>query len=167
MTENLYAVDCIRTVTGIYINVFDPTTDMVCIEDIAHALVNQCRFGGHLPQFYSVGQHSIRCAEEIIDPDRKPEALLHDASEAYLLDIPRPIKKRLSNYKEIEDGLMSVIAKKFGFQYPLSSAVKDIDEKMLVIEWEELMLQSRTRTNKHMSRRYCRQRFLELFHSLT
>lgn len=117
--ENLFTANCIRTFTGKYMNVFEPTEDMICIEDVAHALSNQCRFGGHLPKFYSVAQHSLMCCE-MATPERKLEALLHDASEAYLLDVPKPIKQRLSNYKEIEDNLMRLIAKKFGFQYPLS-----------------------------------------------
>ena len=50
--ENLYTPNCIRTFTGIYVNVFEPTPEMICIEDIAHALSNQCRFSGHLPTFY-------------------------------------------------------------------------------------------------------------------
>ncbi len=65
---------------------------------------------------------------------------MHDASEAYLLDIPRPIKNKLSNYKEIEDNLMSLIASKFGFEYPLFPEVKAIDDLMLQREWDQLML---------------------------
>lgn len=137
--ENLYTPDCIRTYTGIYMNVFEPGLDIICIEDIAHALANQCRFGGHLPKFYSVAQHSVLCCEKA-DSKYKLQALMHDASEAYLLDVPRPIKKRLSNYKEIENSLMLLIAEKFGFEYPLSEEVKQIDEKMLQFEWNQLML---------------------------
>ena len=120
-------------------NVFEPTLEMICIEDIAHALSNQCRFGGHLPAFYSVAQHSVLCSQAVGD-QYKLQALLHDASEAYLLDIPRPIKQGLSNYKEIEDKLMTLIAEKLGFKYPLDKPVKQIDEKMLQFEWEHLML---------------------------
>lgn len=61
MTESLYTPNCIRTFTGIYMNVFDPTDEMICIEDIANALSHQCRFAGHLPNFYSVAQHSVQC----------------------------------------------------------------------------------------------------------
>ena len=138
--ENLYTPDCIRTNSGIYMNVFEPTPEMVCIEDIAHALTYQCRFGGHLTKFYSVAQHSLNCSYLINNDKNKLAALLHDASEAYLLDIPSPIKKGLSNYKEIEDKLMTVIAEKFGFDFPLHDEVKESDKIMLELEWDCLML---------------------------
>jgi len=91
--ENLFTPNCIRTFTGKYVNVFEPTLEMICIEDIAHALSMQCRFGGHLPYFYSVAQHSINCSFLVDTPCLKLEVLMHDASEAYLLGIPSPIKK--------------------------------------------------------------------------
>lgn len=137
MTENLYS-DSIRTYTGKYVDVFSPTPDMICIEDIAHALSNTPRFGGHLKHFYSVAQHSLSCAECI--KEYKLEALLHDASEAYLTDMPSPIKKRMPQYKEVEDGLMKVIAEKFGFQYPLPDEVHRTDKQMLDSEWRLLVL---------------------------
>ncbi len=145
--ENLYTPGCIRTASGIYMNVFEPTPDMICIEDIAHALSHQCRFGGHLPRFYSVAQHSFLCSRLVgdTDPAEALAGLLHDAGEAYLMDMPSPIKRRLTNYKEIEDKLMMVIAQKFGFAYPLSAAVKKADEQMLQVEWEVLMLRRGSR----------------------
>jgi hypothetical protein len=129
----------IRTVSGVWFNAFKPTIDMVNIEDIAHALSFQCRFGGHLPRFFSVAQHSI-FTSLIVPEEHKLAALMHDASEAYLLDIPRPVKNKLSNYKDIEDGLMTVIAFKYGFQWPLHEDVKKADEIMLQKEWNEIML---------------------------
>lgn len=146
MEENLYTPNCIRTVTGIYINVFEPTEEMICIEDIAHSLCQQPRFGGHLPYFYSVAEHSLNCSYLIDSPELKLAALLHDASEAYLMDIPKPIKSGLTNYKEIEDKLMKVIAIKFGFDYPLPQEVKDVDETMLELEWVCLMLREKVWT---------------------
>lgn len=137
--ENLYTPDCIRTVSGQYINVFDPNPDTIIIEDIAHALSMQCRFGGHLPGFYSVAEHSYGCALRVPD-EYKLAALMHDASEAYLLDIPRPIKNRLSNYKDIEERLMQMIAYKFGFAWPMPKEVKEMDEYMLKFEWGAYML---------------------------
>lgn len=142
--ENLYTTDCIRTHSGLYMNVFEPTIEMICIEDIAHALSMQCRFGGHLPEFYSVAQHSWHCSQ-LVSNENAMAALLHDASEAYLLDIPKPIKKRLSDYKEIEHNLMLLIAKKFNFNYPLDKEIKEVDELMLQIEWDNLMLKNKTK----------------------
>lgn len=140
MEENLYTPGCIRTSTGKYINPCEPNQDLIDIEDVAHALSMQPRFGGHLPVFYSVAEHCIQTAFLVSD-EHKLAALLHDASEAYLIDVPRPVKEQLSNYKAIEDRLMEVIAKKFGFQWPLHPSVKAADECRLNSEWHEYMLQ--------------------------
>lgn len=137
--ENLNTPDCIRTVSGRYVNIFDPKPEMIHIEDIAHSLSMQCRFGGHLPKYYSVAQHSILVAN-LVPEEHFVSAIMHDASEAYLLDIPTPIKRKLTNYKEIEDNLMKVIAKKYQFEWPLCKEVKEADEIMLVCEWNGLML---------------------------
>src|SRR5690606_28894528 len=115
-TENLFTPNCIRTHSGNYIDVLNPNPDLIDINDIAHSLSMQCRFGGHTKVFYSVAQHSVECAKRV-SPEFQLAALLHDASEAFLLDIPSPIKHRLTNYKEIENTLMQVIAKKFSFQW--------------------------------------------------
>jgi hypothetical protein len=137
--ENLFTPRSIRTVSGKYVNVFEPDPDTLCIEDIAHALAHQPRFGGHLPDFFSVAQHSIMCAETAFTHN-KFNALMHDASEAYLLDIPRPIKLELSNYKEIENGLMLALAKKFGFEWPMNDSIKGLDDFHLRYEFHDLML---------------------------
>jgi hypothetical protein len=159
--ENLYTPDCIRTFTGIYVNVFEPTPEMICIEDIAHALSHQCRFGGHLPKFYSVAQHSTMVCME----HQTLQALMHDAAEAYLLDIPSPIKKRLAGYHEIEEGLLKVIGEKFGFDHVLTEEVKAADKMLLEFEWDNIMLEK--------DRIWCwspeiaKDRFLGMFKALT
>lgn len=167
MTENLYTPDCIRTYTGKYVNVFEPTTDMICIEDIAHSLAQQPRFAGHLREHYSVGQHSVLSSHRVPEEHRLA-ALLHDASEAYMVDIPRPIKYKLSSYKEIEDNLMHLIAEKFGFEYPLPDSVKKVDEFMLQWEWESLMLANIHPMNRIVpwSISYTEAAFIELFHKI-
>jgi 5'-deoxynucleotidase YfbR-like HD superfamily hydrolase len=68
------------------------------------------------------------------------QALMHDASEAFLVDIPSPIKAELCNYKEIEHNLMLVISKKFGFDFPMDDEVKEIDKYALETEWVNLMV---------------------------
>lgn len=163
--ENLYTEGHIRTFSGIYIDPLNPKPELINIEDIAHALSMQCRFGGHLPRFYSVAQHSVMVAD-LVDPENKLAALLHDASEAYLLDIPRPVKSRLTNYKKIQRGLMRVIAKKFGFKYPLHQSVHDTDEAMLRWEWDALMLRRPGFPEKPLPPRLAKANFITKFYLL-
>jgi len=156
--EDLYTKDCIRTYTGKYVNVFDPKPEMFCIEDIAHSLANQCRFGAHLPFFYSVASHSIEC---VIHASKQLRftALMHDASEAYLMDIPKPIKLRIPQYQAIEDGLMQTLSEVFGFIYPFPDEIKAIDKMVLENEWDEFMLgQGRLTTEK-----FAEQLFIDVF----
>lgn len=159
--ENLYTPDCIRTYTGQYVNVFDPNPDTICIEDIAHALAHQCRFGGHTQNFYSVAEHSCMVAATV--PRYLALAgLMHDAAEAYLVDVPRPIKKKLQGYKVIEDNLMVVIAQKFDFfEDLLHPDIKQADEAMLKTEWNYFML-NRVETWSPENAKRC---FLELFNN--
>lgn len=160
--ENLFTPDCIRTVTGQYVNVFDPDPQTILIEDIAHSLAYQCRFGGHLPSFFSVAEHCMY-AVDIAPAGLQMAALLHDASEAYLLDIPRPVKVKLTNYKDVENRLMEVIAAKFGFEWPLHPEVKKIDEKLLRWEWDSLMLDKRKMYKKIRTPEEAKVDFLDYF----
>jgi uncharacterized protein len=132
--DKLYTERTIKTFSGIYVDVFEPKPEMFVIKDIAHGLSMMPRWGGHYPWFLSVAEHSRSVAYET-DGD-KLEALMHDASEAYLMDIPKPIKKNMPEYKAIEDGVMMVIAEKFGFQYPLSEETKKADKFELEEEWK-------------------------------
>lgn len=126
----------IQTFTGKLFNVFDFDPAMIDILDIAHALSNQCRFSGHVKQFYSVAEHSYWVATLSKEPLK---ALLHDASEAYLVDIPRPIKPHLTNYVKIEEKLQRAIFKKFGLSENIPNEIKIIDSRMCVTEGEKLM----------------------------
>lgn len=137
--ENLYTPECIRTYTGRYVNIFDPKPEMFDIEDIAHALSNIPRFGGHLPIWYSVADHCIGCVQTGLG--YKPiELLMHDCSEAYMLDLPSPIKKNFRFYQEIEDNMMKVLSEKFGFEYPFDDKIKEIDKTELKFEWDNIMI---------------------------
>jgi uncharacterized protein len=156
--------DCIRTNSGLFMNVFNPTIDMVCIEDIAHALSSIPRFGGHLNRFYSVAQHSIHCAERA-KPNNKIAALLHDGSEAFMLDIPTPIKARLPKYKKHEHELMKIISNKFGFKYPFNREIKIIDKYMLKLEWRNLVVRD-DKSFKCMTQNRAKKEFLKLYYEL-
>ncbi|MDB0600303.1 HD domain-containing protein [Tenacibaculum maritimum] len=138
ITDTIYTENSIRTYTGkvFDLKILDP--DSICIEDIAHALSHTARFAGHLPEMYSVAQHSVLVGSKC-EREHKLAALLHDASEAYLGDMPSPFKKMMPEYKKIEDNLMQVIAKKFGFQYPLHPQVKHFDKEYLSLEWDSFV----------------------------
>lgn len=136
--ENLYTKNHIRTYTGQYIDVFNINIEDIHILDIAHALSQIPRFGGHLPRFFSVAQHCVNCAE--ITRNNKLEALLHDASEAYILDMPKPIKNRLPDYCKLENYIMCKIFDKFGLNYPISKEVKKKDKTCLKFEWDIIMI---------------------------
>lgn len=129
--------DYIHTYSGKKFYAMDPTPDDIDITDIAHALSHLCRFGGHTPTFYSVAEHSILVSELVPVKDRM-WGLLHDASEAYLCDIPRPFKQYLNNYKEIEENIQRVIAVKFKLDWPIPPAVHFIDRNIVAAEAKQL-----------------------------
>ena len=138
LNEN--APDSILTFSGVYVRPLDPDPETLNIEDIAHALANQCRFTGHVKQFYSVAQHSYYVSR--MSNMNSLEGLLHDASEAYLSDLSRPLKyaNGLGDvYREAERKLEYAIAKKFNLQYPWPLSVKMADDVMLVREARDLM----------------------------
>jgi 5'-deoxynucleotidase YfbR-like HD superfamily hydrolase len=131
----------IATYTGRKITPLDPNPDDIDIEDIAHALANQCRFTGHVRKFYSVAQHSVM-ASYLVPEGHELDALLHDASEAYLSDIARPIKNMPGFgqvYHAAEDLLEQAVAERFGTTYPMSDEVKRADNLMLWAEMRDLM----------------------------
>ena len=102
-----------NTYTGIKIDPMNMASSDISIQDIAHALSLTCRGGGHVSYFFSVAQHSINCMNEAKargwSERLQLACLLHDASEAYISDIIRPVKAHLSNYLEIESSIMNVI----------------------------------------------------------
>jgi 5'-deoxynucleotidase YfbR-like HD superfamily hydrolase len=139
----------IQTYTGKKFYPLEPNRADIDILDIAHALSMQCRFAGHCTKFYSTAEHSVHLSRQFEDRNIARWALLHDAPEAYLVDVPRPIKPLLTNYSEIEDRLMDVIADRFGLPFMMPQCVKDADasiihdERMFVMkmtdeEWESV-----------------------------
>lgn len=117
----------------------NPTPDTVIIEDIARSLSMMNRFCGHTKFPYSVARHSINCAS--IAPDGfKLEALLHDATEAYLSDIVMPAKRSLPEYEIMENDIYKhAIAPKFGLNDRISDEVKYVDKVMCVTEAYHLL----------------------------
>jgi uncharacterized protein len=130
----------IQTYTGRAINPLDPSPADICIEDIAHALSLLCRFGGHVREFYSVAEHSVRASYEVA-PEHALWALLHDSSEAYMVDFPRPLKHSTvgKEYREVENHLMKVICERFGLPKDEPTEVKRADNALLNTEQRDLM----------------------------
>lgn len=101
------------TFTGERFYPFDPKPEQVFIEDIARGLANTCRWGGQIHTFYSVAQHSVEVSKRCTYR-AKPWGLLHDAAEAYINDLPSPVKAGLPEYKKMENKILDVIVERFG-----------------------------------------------------
>lgn len=126
----------IQTYSGKRFYFTNPNPDDLDIEDVAQALSKQCRFAGHIKKFYSVAEHSLYVSYLSQNP---LEGLLHDASEAFLVDMPSPIKAELPEYRKVEQGIMDVVAKKWNFPWPMSADTHECDRIMLVEEAESLL----------------------------
>ncbi len=139
-------MSCITTYTGKNFDSLDVDESLLDIKDIAHALSLMCRGNGHVQHFYSVAQHSLACAKEAKERGYSKEIILgclfHDASEAYLSDVTRPIKKELTYYLEVEDVLQNIIWKHFIGKVLTEEDKKlifEIDDEMLSLELKELL----------------------------
>lgn len=123
-------MDNITTYSGAHFAPMKPDADCIHITDIAHALSLICRGNGQVKTFFSVGQHCINCALEAEARGYSRRmilaCLLHDASECYLSDVPRPFKKYLKDYRELEDRLLDVINTKY-----LGSVLSDEEQKRI------------------------------------
>jgi len=125
-----------NAVSGRKINIVEPHPDMISIHDIAHSLSNLCRFGGHSNSFYCVAQHSVLVAA-LAPTELKREALLHDATEAYVGDVIKPLKVMLGDvYDDIESRFMDVIAHKFKLNHFNLLKIKEYDKQALELEHE-------------------------------
>lgn len=116
----------------------DPRPEEVEIDDIAWSLAHQCRYAGHCEDMYTVAQHSV-LVSHACEPADALWGLLHDATEAYLVDVPRPVKKHLGGYLEIEAALARVIAARFDLPEEMPASVRHADEVLLATEKRDLM----------------------------
>lgn len=130
----------VRVRSGAYVDLLGPKVDTINIHDIAHALSHICRFGGHTATFYSVAEHSIHVSNALWrstgNVDLALAGLLHDAAEAYIGDMVRPLKRHDDHYLEIETRFDTVIAKRFDVDLK-APEVKRIDTEILA--WEMSM----------------------------
>jgi 5'-deoxynucleotidase YfbR-like HD superfamily hydrolase len=140
----------IVTYTGKRFFPLAPRIEDLDIVDIAHALSNQCRFTGHCREFYSVAQHSILAAYHA-PAWLKLSMLLHDASEAYLCDMSRPVKHSpgLSAFRAAEDAVQRLVGQRFGVSFD-DPMVKQIDDRMLMTERRDLTNVAQTWSAGHL-----------------
>lgn len=138
--------DYILTYTKTKFYPINPIKEDIKVEDIAHSLSQMARANGHFKHFYSVAQHSINCCKEAKERGYSDAVqlgcLLHDASEAYLADITRPVKQFLTEYLTFEDRLQKVIYDKFDIGDVTEEdlkMIKEVDDAMLFYEFRELM----------------------------
>lgn len=122
--------DWMQTFTGRAFYMMAPEAEDIDPVDIAHALSLLCRYGGHVQRFYSVAEHCVLMSYAV-SPENALWALLHDATEAYLGDMIRPLKRSMSLYVETEDHLMGVICDRFGLDWGMPGEVRDADARIL------------------------------------
>lgn len=128
----------IQTYTGRQFHFLEPQAEDIDVRDIAHALANACRYAGHCDRFYSVAEHSVLVSRHV-PREHALFGLLHDAAEAYLPDIPSPMKEYLPQYRDMEDRIFAAIAEAFGLPLGTPAEVKNIDFRMLLDERAALM----------------------------
>jgi hypothetical protein len=118
----------------------EPRVEDVHITDIAHAIGKLCRFSGHLKCFYSVAEHSIRVSR-FVPAEYALWGLLHDAAEAFISDIPRPVKRNIGpTIGEVEERILRVVAARFGLPWPMSACVVYADNVLLSTEARDLFV---------------------------
>jgi uncharacterized protein len=146
-TPSWHRGDWMQTYTGRKFYPTSPSPDDVDIQDIAHALSMLCRYNGHVTKFYSVAEHCVLMSQAVT-PQRALEALLHDATEAYVGDMIRPLKHQpqMFPYRDAEADVMEAIAYRFDLPrtpnflyYQLPPEVKDADNRILLTERKDLM----------------------------
>lgn len=128
----------IQTFTGRQFFPLAARVEDIDVRDIAHSLALQSRFNGHCLRFYSVADHSIRVSRIVPEADAL-WALLHDAAEAYIGDLPRPVKANAPEFRGIEDRLLLVVAQAFGLPWPMPPSVRLADDRLLATEARDLM----------------------------
>lgn len=128
----------IRLFSGKFFDYKDMRAEDISITDIAHALSQQCRFNGHVDSFYSVAQHSVLVSHHV-KPENAFVGLMHDATEAYIGDMAKPLKNIMPEFEDFENEVWKVIAKKYKLPYELPKDVHDIDKSACLTEAMNLM----------------------------
>jgi len=123
--------------SGAEFDFVNPENSEFTIEDIAHGLANTCRYSGQCRRFYSVAEHCLHVSD--LAKEHAFAALMHDASEAFVGDVTRPLKQLLPEYKRIEAEVEKAIFERFNIAYPMPTAVKSADLRVLAAEQLQIM----------------------------
>ena len=107
---------------GNVIDLLDPDPADISLFDIAHNLSHLCRFNGATKYRYSVAQHSL-FVSRLVSPQHALQALMHDATEAYLGDVVKPLKELLPDYQTLEDRMWASICEALGIEPYLTEEV--------------------------------------------
>jgi uncharacterized protein len=141
----------IDTASGLRLDLDDPRPEDIRIEDVAGGLSKVCRFGAQAREYYSVAQHALLVRRLVVEagyPELALAALHHDSHEAYLGDIPTPLKRKISAATDVYDeacrALDLVIAEAFGFALPVAGSqepriIKHADRRALLMETVRLL----------------------------
>lgn len=128
----------LQTFTGAAFYPLDPRAADIRFADIASALSKMCRYGGHCIKYYSVAEHCVHVASKAPDA-LKLTALMHDAAEAYLGDMVRPLKAHMTEYRRVEHNVEMEIAERFGLLWPFPEEIKRLDQSVLEDERQQNM----------------------------
>jgi hypothetical protein len=124
--------------SGSYFDSEAPDTSAFTIEDIAHGLAMTCRFAGQCSRFYSVAEHCVHLSENV-PPEDAYQGLMHDAAEAFVGDMAKPMKVMLPEFSVIEKSVEAAVFRRFSVRTPLPPSIKEADILMLVTEQRQLM----------------------------
>lgn len=142
-TENLFEEGKVRLYSGKYVKLTELTEDDICLEDVAHALAMKCRWNGNSSGFFSILSHTLLVQFLLDDKNNNTlQALLHDAHEAYLFDIPAPVKtlEPFIPLVKLEKDIQSIINRKYGIDTCDTVDVKRADTDALRLEWNSCVL---------------------------
>lgn len=162
--------------SGVWFDFLDPASSAFVIEDIAYGLSHICRYAGQCSAFYSVAEHSLLVSE--VAHGHEYSALMHDAAEAFIGDVTRPLKQLLPDFKRIEAVVEAAIFERFDVPTPIPKEIKRADLCVLAAEQAQIMppetsLWAREEgiipapvTVRHLSPRAARTAFLKRFDEL-
>ncbi|QFT69585.1 hypothetical protein FIU93_22560 [Labrenzia sp. THAF35] len=137
------AGDYMQTFSGRKFWPLDPRSDEIHLEDVAHSLSMQCRYNGHCKRYYSVAEHAVHVGNWLLnnhDPVKAFYGLHHDDSEAYLADVPRPVKPWLRGYSALEKAVQACVWDYLGMPQYVPTVVKEADDRILSDERAQNMV---------------------------